>query len=434
MHRFLSLRFQFIDSLQRPLVRGILWLLSGKGLTTVISFSYFILLARSLGIEGYGQFSAVTNLVSIVFPFSSLGSGDILTKDVSRDETSFKIAWGNALLVTLFSSSVLIAVIMILGRFILPAGISLWTIFFICLSDTLLMEINSHSSRLLIAFGLYKTSSILDIFSVFSKLFAIAALMITFHKVDAQVWAFSYFIAAFIVTITTFLIIARTLGFPRFNTSRLYGNVCEGIYFSIGGCSEAFLGGIHMTMLASFSTLEVTGLYLAAGRLVGMALIPIFTLSGSVYPKFFAEGASGITGTLKFGKRLVPIVSTYGVVVLISFLCFGSFIPYLLGSEYTASIPAIYWLAPGPLIIGLQWISGDVLSCAGYQKIRSIVNVLFVVLTTLLTYYLISKYSWHGAAWSFLLSGALRFFSLWGIAMFLHQQESLSKKNYPIQK
>ena len=46
--------------LQKPLVRGSLWLLLGKGLRVVLQATYFVMIARTLGVENYGAFVGTT--------------------------------------------------------------------------------------------------------------------------------------------------------------------------------------------------------------------------------------------------------------------------------------------------------------------------------------------------------------------------------------
>lgn len=299
---------------------------------------------------------------------------------------------------------------------------------FIYLSDTLCMSIVNQIGGALIASGLYKISALLDVLYTVSKLLAAIIFFIAFQEHSTEAWAFLYFLFATISTLAGIIVIVHTLGFPRFSFSTVMKDVDEGIHFSFGGLAESLLGGIPTTMLASLSTLEATGLYSAAWRFIAMAEVPMLTLGGVSYPKFFTAGVAGIAGTIKLAKRLIPIVCIYGIIAFVGLLCFSSLIPHFLGNQYTASIQVIYWLAPIPLLGGLLWIAADTLSGAGYQKSRGMINTVSVLVSVSLNYYLISRYSWRGAAWALVISGALRFLFLWGYALFLqHKQMQKSK-------
>ena len=91
------------------LARNALWMITGQGLRLVIQAAYFTVIARSLGASNYGAFIGVAALVGIVFPFGTLGSGNLLIKNVARDKTLFATCWGQALLITLSCTSLLFA-------------------------------------------------------------------------------------------------------------------------------------------------------------------------------------------------------------------------------------------------------------------------------------------------------------------------------------
>jgi O-antigen/teichoic acid export membrane protein len=72
------------------LARNSWWMFLGQGLRLIIQMLYFVEIARSLGVRNYGAFVGVIALVGIVFPFGSLGSGNLLVKNVSRDKRDRK--------------------------------------------------------------------------------------------------------------------------------------------------------------------------------------------------------------------------------------------------------------------------------------------------------------------------------------------------------
>src|SRR5579864_8643360 len=93
--------------LANPLVRNTLWALSGSGMRLLIQAAYFIIIARCLGAGQYGGFIAATALTGVISPFVGLGCGALLIKNVSRDRRLFSEYWGNGLIITLVSGSIL---------------------------------------------------------------------------------------------------------------------------------------------------------------------------------------------------------------------------------------------------------------------------------------------------------------------------------------
>src|SRR5258705_6473883 len=92
------------------LARNTAWMILGQAFCVVIQALYFIEIARSLGVRNYGAFIGVVALVGIVYPFGSLGSGNLLVKNVARDHSLFAEYWGRALAVTAAFGILLIAV------------------------------------------------------------------------------------------------------------------------------------------------------------------------------------------------------------------------------------------------------------------------------------------------------------------------------------
>ncbi len=79
------------------LARNTLWMLLAQGIRLFLQAFYFVIIARVLGVEQYGAFVLATSLVAILSPFSGLGVGNILIKNVSKNRALFSYYWGNAL-------------------------------------------------------------------------------------------------------------------------------------------------------------------------------------------------------------------------------------------------------------------------------------------------------------------------------------------------
>src|SRR6476620_11267842 len=105
------------------LARNSAWMTLGQGLRLIIQALYFVEIARSLGAANYGAFIGVVALVGIVYPFGTLGSGNLLVKNVARDASRFALSWGRALVTTAVASSVLFSAVLVLSHSALPGSI-----------------------------------------------------------------------------------------------------------------------------------------------------------------------------------------------------------------------------------------------------------------------------------------------------------------------
>ncbi|MEA5542669.1 flippase [Limnoraphis robusta Tam1] len=424
MINFNNFKSKIISILEKPLFRGTLWMLGSRVIGIAMQAGYFVLIARTLGANNFGMFMGVSALAVILNPFSTLGSADLLIRDVSRDRSLFREGWANALLTTAVSGSCLIILALLTALYIFPQKIPPLAILLILASDLVGLALWNLSSGALIAVGLLKKAAQLQVCLNFSKLVAAILLAVGFQEPNVFVWSILYFLGNGITALVAILLVNKMVGFPgKPNLSKIKSNFNQGIYFSIGASADVVNASIDKTMLTSLATPNATGLYAAAYRLIEVAYIPLLSIFSSTYAKFFEQGKTGISGTLALAKRLVPLVIIYGIVACIGYWLFYPFIPYILGEEYQASTPVLLWLSPMPFLIGMQWIAADTLTGAGYQQIRGFITLCTAFFNVTINYFLIPIYSWKGATWATLASDSIKTLLLWGAVAFFYQQQ-----------
>ena len=407
-----------------------LWMLLSKLFNVVMQALYFIIVARILGANDYGSFIGVTALASIIFPFLSLGSEHILVKYVSVDRAVFGTYWGNSLVLLTANSTVLTIALLMLSPLIFDSNIGLGTIFLILVADLFCLGILDLGGKALMAVKMVKKTAQLGILSTCSKLLAALSLAAFFDAPDISIWAALYLISSLVITVVIFLLITKSIAYPKAKFPVLKSRIGEGIYFSISGSAQNINTNLDKTMLTSLSSATATGIYGSAYRFIDVGNVVLLALFGATYTRFFEHGASGIKGALAFAKKLLPLLITYAVLSVTGFFVFAPVIPILLGSEFAEAIAALRWLAPLPAIAAFQFLAADTLTGSGHQKARSIVQVSSAVLNVLLNIWLIPLYSWKGAAIATLISDSLRLICLWAIVFILYRRTSSPKTNY----
>ncbi len=117
------------------------WALSGYGLRLLIQAVYFVIIARSLGPNQYGGFVAATALTAVISPFVGVGTGNLLVKNVARDQSLFRDYWGNGLLMTLASGILFMAVVFAVSFEVLPRGTPILVVGLISASDLIFVKL-----------------------------------------------------------------------------------------------------------------------------------------------------------------------------------------------------------------------------------------------------------------------------------------------------
>lgn len=414
----------WIDRLgKNSLARNTLWMLLSQGIRLVLQAAYFVIIARALGAERYGAFVGVTALVAILAPFASLGSGNLLIKNVSRNRALFGEYWGNALLISFVSGAALILLVLLVAPIVLPKTVPLLLIFLVAVTDLIFARILDMAGQAFQAVLWLSKTAQLNILPQVTRLIAALALVSFFPQWGAVGWTFLYLISTAVSALIGVILVHVSLGAPKLAISRIKPEILEGFYFSVSLSAQTVYNDIDKTMLARLSSLAATGIYAAAYRLIDVAFVPVRSLLAAAYAKFFQRGSSGISGTMDFTKRLLPIAGIYGAIAATGLFLFAPVVPYILGDEYASTVEALRWLAPLPFLKAMHYFAADTLTGAGFQGMRSAVQAFVAVFNVSVNLWLIPVYSWKGAAWSSLASDTILMLSLWAVVVFLYQRQ-----------
>lgn len=423
-----ALKEKLIKFVRKGLFQEAAWLLIAKLFNVFVQAAYFIIVARVLGPENYGSFIGVTALGSIVFPFVAFGTENVLMQKVAVKPSSFPIYWGNSLFILLVNGVLLSLICLAISPLFFADKISLVTIALIILADLICLGALDFSTKALMSVYLAQKTSQLIIFSTCGKLLAALALAAFYENPSIETWAILYAISHVIIGVLAILIVNRLVGSPKPQFSSLIATIKEGFFFSIGTSAHNINANLDKTMLASMAGLQATGIYGSAYRFIDVGNVPIISLFGATYTRFFKYGESGIGSTLKFARKLLPFLAIYSVVCFVGYHVFAPLIPYILGAEYQDAIAALLWLSPLPAIFAFQLLAADTLTGAGYQRSRSIIQTGAAVLNLGLNIWLIPRYSWKGAAWATIISDSLRMICLWIVVFWLSGKAALTKK------
>jgi len=389
------------------LARNTVWMSLGQGFRLVIQALYFVLIARSLGAANYGAFIGVVALVGIVYPFATLGSGNLLVKNVARDASLFARYWGRALVTTAVASSVLFAAVLVLSHFALPSSIPFRLVLLVAGSDLFGLSITQVCSQAFQAFERLNWTAAINVMSSSSRLTGALILVAIHRHPSALQWGYLYFSSTSLVAVAAMLLVLVKLGSPRFKLWKSSAETREGFYFSAGLSAQTIYNDIDKTMLARLGTLEAAGIYGAAYRLIDVTFVPIQSLLAAAYPNFFRTGAAGISATLGYARRLVWGALAYSVAACLAILLFAGVVPLILGPEYIFTAEALRWLALLPVLKVLHYFLSDSLTGAGFQGVRTCIQAGVALFNVLINLWIIPAYSWRGAAWSSIASDAL---------------------------
>jgi O-antigen/teichoic acid export membrane protein len=387
--------------------RNSVWMLLGQGFKLLIQGLYFTVIARSLGAQNYGAFVGVVGFVGILLPFATMGSGYLLIKHVSLDKTQFRKNFGSALLTTSLSAAFLFCIAVAISHSLLPAKIPVTLIMMVAGADLFGGSMAGICAQAFIAFERMKWTASINVLLSAVRLAAAVILATINGNPTALEWGEFYLGSTAVVALLAFVLVLVKLGAPAFNVKRPVAKLREGFYFSVGQSAQTIYNDIDKAMLARLSTLEATGIYGAAYRLVDVSFTPVASVIAAAYPNFFRVGVDGVPATLRYIRPFVLRALGYATFLAVVFLAGAGAVPAILGSEYRLTAEALRWLAVLPLFKAVHFFLADALTGAGHQALRTAITTSVAMFNVGINLWIIPRYSWRGAAWSSIASDAL---------------------------
>lgn len=391
--------------------RDIGHLTAGQGLRLVIQAIYFILIARTLGPGLYGAFASIVALAGVLTPFSGLGTPNLFIKNVRSGRRTAALCWGNGLVATIISGTVFVAAIFAVD-ILFHLHMSFGVIAGVCCSDLILMRITELAMFGFGAIDRMKENAIQAVITSALRLAAIALLLPLGHRVTLLSWTWAYFFASAAGTSYAFWRAHAAWGRPEFGFASLVADAREGIYFSIGTAAATVYNDIDKVMLGKVSFAEV-GIYAAAYRIIDVSMTPVRALVSAAYPHFFRIGVGGVRQTFAYARTQIGRACLYSLILAPALWVGAPLLPHLVGAGYAQTVPALRWLALLPLIRSVHAFLADALSGAGFQGLRSAIQVAIALTNFGLNLLILPRYGWLGATWTSLASDGLLLVCLW---------------------
>jgi len=364
-----------------------------------------------LGAREFGTLAAALAIVAIAVPFAGWGAGNLMIMQTARDRASFAPAFGRSLLM-IFVSGLGLVVVTSTVSILLVSTITLSLALQVAVADLVFARVVETCSQAYQGFGRLATSARLGTVPSFLRLAAAGGFAWS-GGATAAAWSRWYLVATLLsATIAVAHVLIR-LDRPVLSARAAARDWREGFFFAIGASSASIYNDIDKTMVAALSTATAAGVYGAASRAVGAAFTPILAVFTASYYRFFAAGARGIDGTIALAARLAAPLLGLGVVATGALWFAAPLAPRVLGADFASAEAAIRWLALVPLLQTIFYLAGDVLTGAGYQKLRSGIQVGAAALNIGLNFCLIPLYSWRGAAVATITTDAALAFALW---------------------
>jgi O-antigen/teichoic acid export membrane protein len=396
----------------------------GQSVSIAMQATYFVLLARTLGLLQYGIYAGAVALVSIVSQYSTFGSGLLFLRHVSPDHRKFAGYWGNVLASTAMIGGILILAIRLFGGALAGAKAAPLLIF-VAVGDCWCGQLATCCGQIFQTFEKLRVTAFLLSLTNLLRLALICCVYLLLHHIAARTWAIAQMGVSFFAAAISVGAVLRLYGLPRWQAGLFRLHMAEAASFAVAGSTTSIYNDIDKTMLSHYGMNAANGVYSMAYRIVDMAAIPVRAIHSAAFPRFFRKGVEGLVATRDVAKHILKRTIVLGFVSAAGMFVFAPVLPLLVGRGYTESVSALRWLCLIPLFRCFHLSAGDALTGAGFQNYRLGAQFLVAATNFGLNLWLIPLYGWHGAAWTSLFADGLLGVANWGIVSRLCQSERL---------
>lgn len=374
---------------------------AGLGLRTLGQAAVFLIVARVLGVEAYGAYSAVLALAMTTGGFVSLGAAVIMLRETARDIDSFAESWGRTLAAWTVTAPMLFAIYLSLAWAILPGGTG-WIIV-VCLgaAEILFAPLTQATIQAYQGHERIGRAARIVLAPILPRLAAATMLplvLILAPSMRLPIWTALYLLATAVATVYTLRLLQHDFGLRLAVHWRGLAQVLrEGWPFAVGSAAQKVYVDIDKLMLARMTTLEITGAYSAAYRVVDMANVPLMSFFAAAAPRFFRAGGDGTRGVASYAWRVLPLPLLYALAVSGGLYLLAGFLPWVLGAGFVQAVAVLQWLAWLPLVGLPRSFLQFVVIGADQQRTLVYVLIAGATLNVALNLWLIPVLGWRGA-------------------------------------
>lgn len=392
-------------SLRRQTGKGIAGIAKDTGWTGLTeafqllsSLVTFTLLVRSLGPVYYGQYIAVMAIAGALSTIATVWVGMLLLQQVIQEKRSPSSAFGAAL--GLAGASVLVAfgVAAVGGQALLP-GVNDGVLLGLVAAELVAAAGVSVSGIAWQTLRGFATATRVRLLVPSVRLFVVASLAAVgeIHLMTLAVWQLVCFgTLGLVVPVVTAHRLSLRLRPTRPSLKDLRGGAPHALVLGSFNIQE----DADKTLLVHYGHAADAGLYAAGYKLVQLGLTPVRALVSSSHPRFLidtpGERNEHVRRTLRY---TLPSVA-YGLVATLAIELLAPIVPPLLGHQYDGTVNILRVVAPLVALRSASMFALNALLGLGRYSTRVLVIVISTLINILLNVAWIPAHSWHGAAFS----------------------------------
>lgn len=315
------------------------------GLRLLIQAGTLLLVARLLGPNDFGLFAGIAALAVLMGTFSTFGTHLVLLGEVSKDHTKCNHILRYAVPTTLIVGS-LIFCLYIAISFLLFNQLNPSLVLMICigLTEIILLPLFGLSTIEELALGKTAYSQLLIIFPLGLRTLAVIMVLLVHPAEPLIFFAWLYLISALFV-----------LGYRKFYKSNAWLKVSQwrlpnkqelknSAGYAVLALTATGPGELDKMLAVKLLPLGLSGVYVAASRVIGAAALPIMALLLSAMPRLFRTHSELKLQSSRLNCWIIASALIYSFLVASLLWFFAPGVEWLFGSQYQGMTEILRWL------------------------------------------------------------------------------------------
>jgi O-antigen/teichoic acid export membrane protein len=334
------------------------WLAVRTAAQTVL----FVLVARTLGAEGYGALISVMAVATLFAPLAGLGARPLMVREGARDPGRLSGHVGDALKLWALSVVPLCVLAFTICRFLVPSALPASAMAAIVLAEiagTSLIDTLArtwHAAQRMGEFGMVMAGLIIARLAVFCVLLGIA-------PPDPIEWALWYGVITGVYALGAAATMARTFGRPSSSRTRLASLAYAGFPFAFAGTAMRIQAEASKPILARLDTVAGAGVFGAAQRVTDLILLPLQALIDTLMPRAYRATSPDMRIIFVLGIPSLVVATGSGFLIIVG----ARWLPMILGASYVEAVGIARLLAFLPVLLVFRTLLATLLAAHNGQ-------------------------------------------------------------------
>lgn len=329
---------------------------------TLAQTALFVLVARTLGAEGYGSLIAVMAVATFFAPLAGLGGQALLVRDGARSPQQLTKHLGDALRLWAASVVPLCVVAFFACRLLVPSALPAYAVAAIVLADVAgvsLLEVLARTwqaTQRMAGFGAAMTGLIVIRLATFCVLLAVTT-------PTPAAWAEWYgaVTAAYLFGIAGLAV--RTFGWPRASGTAFSSLTAAGFPFAFAGSAMRVQAEANKPILARLDTMAGAGVFSAAQRVTDLVILPLTAALETLLPRAY-RAPRPLHAVLRIGSGPLALSVVGGMLLVVS----APLLPRVLGPSFEGTEHVVQLLALLPAAFVIRSLLTVALAARGAQR------------------------------------------------------------------